>query len=57
MKDLNLKTKLSDFGISKKQLENHMEEIISFTISDTGSLVNPRELTEENIIKLCKNML
>ena len=57
MKDLNLKSKLSDFGISKKQLEDHMEEVISFTISDTGSLVNPCELDEENIIKLCNNML
>lgn len=57
MKELNLKTKLSDFGISKKQLEDHMDEIISFTISDTGSLVNPCELTEESIITLCKNML
>jgi len=57
MKDLNLKTKLSDFGISKKQLEDHMDEIISFTISDTGSLVNPCELNEESIITLCRNML
>ena len=57
MKDLNLKTKLSDFGLSKKQLEDHMDEIISFTLSDTGSLVNPCELTEETIVMLCKNML
>lgn len=57
MKELNLKTKLSDFGISKKQLEAHMDEIISFTISDTGSLVNPCELDEESIITLCRNML
>jgi len=57
MKELNLKTKLSDFGITKKQLEEHMDKIISFTLSDTGALVNPCELDEEIIATLCKNML
>lgn len=57
MTSLKLKTKLSDFNITEDQLEEHLDEIISFTLSDTGSLVNPCELTEEAIRKLCFEML
>lgn len=56
-KDVGLKTCLSDFGITRENLEEQMEQIISFALSDTGALVNPCELTEDVIKQLCHNML
>jgi len=56
-KDIGLKTGLSDFGITKETLDEHMDEIISFALSDTGALVNPCELTEDTIKQLCYSML
>ena len=56
IRNLGLKMKLSDFGITKKQLEENMEKLCDFAINDTGSLVNPRDLTEDDIVKLYNEM-
>ena len=57
MKEYKIKTKLSDFGITKKQLDEKIELISDYALNDTGSLVNPRELSDEVIRKLCYDML
>ncbi len=54
---IELKTKLSDFGISKAQLEENMSLLVDFALNDTGSLANPSELNEEVITKLFYDML
>ncbi|MFW9852048.1 MAG: iron-containing alcohol dehydrogenase, partial [Candidatus Thorarchaeota archaeon] len=55
--EIGLKTKLIEFGITKHQLEYHMDLLCDFAINDTGSLVNPRELNKEVISKLFNDML
>ncbi|MCF2142105.1 MAG: iron-containing alcohol dehydrogenase [Candidatus Heimdallarchaeota archaeon] len=52
-----LKTKLSDFGVTKNLLEEKMPLIIEFALNDTGSLVNPKELNNKIIRTLCFAML
>ncbi len=54
---IGLKTKLSEFGISKKQLEENLGTLVDFALNDTGSLVNPRELNQEEIRRLFLDML
>ncbi|MHA2357808.1 MAG: iron-containing alcohol dehydrogenase [Candidatus Heimdallarchaeaceae archaeon] len=54
---IGLKTKFSDFGISKKQFEENLDTLINFALNDTGSLVNPRELNEEEIRRMFLDML
>ena len=56
IRNLGLKMKLSDFGVTKKQLEENMEKLCDFAINDTGSLVNPRDFTENDIKKLYNEM-
>ncbi len=56
IRNLGLKMKLSDFGVTKKQLEENMEKMCDFAINDTGSLVNPRDFTEDDIKKLYNEM-
>ena len=56
IRNLGLKMKLSDFGVTKKQLEENIEKLCDFAINDTGSLVNPRDLTENDIKKLYNEM-
>ena len=54
---IGLKTKLSEFGISKQQLEDNLDTLVDFALNDTGSLVNPKELNKDEIRKLFLDML
>ncbi|MCE7742313.1 MAG: iron-containing alcohol dehydrogenase [Candidatus Heimdallarchaeota archaeon] len=54
--DLGLKTTLKEFGITHNQLQENMELLRDFALNDTGSLINPRELTNESIENLYYDM-
>ncbi|MHA1224062.1 MAG: bifunctional acetaldehyde-CoA/alcohol dehydrogenase, partial [Candidatus Heimdallarchaeaceae archaeon] len=57
IKNLGLKTTLKEFGITKEILDKNMDLLADFALNDTGSLVNPRELSNENIKQLYYSML
>jgi len=57
IKNLGLKTTLKEFAITKEILDKNMDLLADFALNDTGSLVNPRELSNESIRELYYSML
>ncbi|NPD90143.1 MAG: iron-containing alcohol dehydrogenase [Asgard group archaeon] len=57
IQDIGLRTELSEFGISKRMLDENMEMLTDFALNDTGSLVNPRDISGEALKGLYYEML
>ena len=54
--NIGLKTTLKEFGITYKQLQENMGILCEFALNDTGSLINPRELSNDSIESLFYDM-
>ena len=55
--EIDLKTNLRSFGITEKTLEENMQLLSDFALNDTGSIVNPREITGEALRSMFYDML
>jgi len=55
--EIGLRTELSEFGISKGKLDENLESLTDFALNDTGSLVNPRDISGEALKELFYDML
>jgi alcohol dehydrogenase class IV len=52
LKKINIPTSLKELGISKKEWNQNMDNLVSFAKKDTASGVNPRNTSEEEFRKI-----
>ena len=55
--EIGLKTNLRSFGVTEKILEENMQLLSDFALNDTGSIVNPREITNKALKSMFYDML
>jgi len=54
---IGLKTNLRKYGITENVLEENLQLLSDFALNDTGSLVNPREISDDALKELFYAML
>ncbi len=57
IEEIGLRTSLRSFGVNEKILEDNMQLLSDFALNDTGSIVNPREITDEALKSIFSDML
>ncbi len=56
IQEIGLKTSLREFGVTPKILQENMKLLQDFALNDTGSLVNPRDITKEALENIFYDM-
>ena len=54
--DLDLPISLQEMGVTKERYDTEIEAVIDFSLNDSGSLSNPREVDYEDYVKIYSAM-